>query len=92
MTKQTPWIAATTATTAAALLLLPATLHAQSSIVAQVEARFKTADANKDGKLSKAEAKAKMPRIYNNFDRIDTDKDGFVTLDQIKAAVSAAQR
>jgi Ca2+-binding EF-hand superfamily protein len=86
MTKQTPWI------TAATLLLLPATLYAQSSIVAQVEARFKAADANKDGKLSKAEAKAKMPRIYSNFDRIDTDKDGLVTLDQIKAAVSAAQR
>jgi Ca2+-binding EF-hand superfamily protein len=90
MTKQTPWIAAATA--AATLMLLPATLHAQSSIVAQVEARFKAADTNKDGKLSKAEAKAKMPRIYSNFDRIDADKDGLVTLDQIKAAVSAAQR
>lgn len=75
-----------------AALLVPSALHAQSSTAAQAEARFKTADADQDGKLTKAEAKAGMPRIHTNFDRIDTNKDGFVTLAEIKAALSASGR
>ena len=27
-----------------------------------------------------------MPRVAKNFDRIDKDKKGYVTLDEIKAA------
>lgn len=71
-------------------LLLPSALHAQSTNAALAEARFKTADADQDGKLTKAEAKSGMPRIHANFDRIDTNKDGFVTLAEIKAALAAA--
>jgi Ca2+-binding EF-hand superfamily protein len=74
----------------AAALLLPSALHAQSANAAIAEARFKAADGDNNGKLSKAEAKDGMPRIHANFDRVDTNKDGFVTLAEIKAALAAA--
>jgi Ca2+-binding EF-hand superfamily protein len=52
-----------------------------------VEERFKGADKNKDGKLSRAEAEAEggMPRIARNFDKIDKEKKGYVTVEQVKA-------
>jgi hypothetical protein len=53
--------------------------------------RFKKADANGDGKLSKAEADAGMPRVGKNFDVIDANKDSFVTQDEIRAAMQKAQ-
>ncbi|HVS27186.1 MAG TPA: EF-hand domain-containing protein [Burkholderiales bacterium] len=46
------------------------------------EERFKKADKDNDGTLTKDEAKA-MPNVYKNFDAIDTDKNGTVTLDEI---------
>ena len=46
------------------------------------EERFKKADKDNDGTLTKDEAKA-MPNVYKNFDAIDTDKDGTVTLEEI---------
>lgn len=53
---------------------------------AELESKFKAADTNADGKLTKAEAEAgNMKRIAKNFDRIDADKDGSLTLDEIKA-------
>jgi Ca2+-binding EF-hand superfamily protein len=79
-----------TSTLLIAALLLPTALHAQSANAAMAETRFKAADADKNGKLTKAEAKAGMPRIHAKFDRIDTNKDGFVTLAEIKAALAAA--
>ncbi len=50
----------------------------------EVETRFKAADKNADGKLTLQEAKDGMPRIANSFSHIDTEKKGYVTLDQIK--------
>lgn len=58
------------------------------------QARFKSLDTNGDGKLSQAEMYARTPAIGNsilptdrqagrqssNFQRLDTDKDGFVSL------------
>jgi hypothetical protein len=49
--------------------------------------RFKKADANGDGKLTKAEAEAGMPMVARNFGAIDTNKDGFVTPDEIRAGM-----
>lgn len=46
--------------------------------------RFKAADTNGDGKLSRDEAKA-MPKIAEHFDKIDADKDGFVTPQELRA-------
>ena len=50
--------------------------------------RFNKADANGDGKLSKAEAAA-MPRVAKNFDAIDANHDGFVTKAEIAQAMMA---
>ncbi len=52
----------------------------------QIDARFAAADKNQDGKLTLEEAKQGMPKVAANFDKIDTQKRGYVTLDQIKAA------
>ncbi|MEN9945026.1 MAG: hypothetical protein RLY18_984 [Pseudomonadota bacterium] len=42
-------------------------------------------DHNGDGKLTLEEAKAGMPRVAANFQRIDTQKKGYVTAAEIKA-------
>ena len=51
----------------------------------EIETKFKAADKDNDGKLTLAEAKAGMPRIAKGFDKIDKDKKGYLTVDQIKA-------
>ncbi|HUG25545.1 hypothetical protein [Piscinibacter sp.] len=50
---------------------------------AAFDARFAEADADQDGKLTRAEAEAKMPRLAEGFDEIDTAKSGFVTKEQV---------
>jgi Ca2+-binding EF-hand superfamily protein len=55
------------------------------------EAAFKKADADNDGTLDKQEAKA-MPRVAKNFDAIDTDKDGTVSMDEIRAFMQAMHK
>lgn len=57
----------------------------QEKLRADLEKRFKAADTNADGRLSRDEAKGGMPRIYRNFDAIDTDKKGSISLEQIAA-------
>ncbi len=52
----------------------------------QIDDRFSQADKNHDGKLTLEEAQAGMPKVAANFDKIDTQKKGYVTVDQIKAA------
>jgi len=52
---------------------------------AKVTERFAAADVNHDGKLTREEADAKMPRVARNFDQIDTAHKGYVTLDEIQA-------
>ena len=46
--------------------------------------RLKAADKDGDGKISRAEAVA-LPRIAKHFDEIDTNKDGFITREELKA-------
>ena len=43
------------------------------------EARFISADANGDGKLSRTEAEAHMPHMSKAFAFLDEDRDGFLT-------------
>ncbi len=52
------------------------------------DAAFKKADKDNDGTLDRKEAKA-MPRIAKNFDAIDADKDGTVSLDEIHTFMKA---
>lgn len=51
----------------------------------EITAKFKAADKNADGQLSLDEAKAGMPRVAKGFDKIDVEKKGYVTLEQIIA-------
>jgi len=51
-------------------------------------AAFKKADKDNDGTLDRKEAKA-MPRVAKNFDAIDVDKDGTVSLDEVHAYMKA---
>ncbi len=44
---------------------------------------FSRLDTNKDGKISKEEARG---LIKEHFDRIDTNKDGFITFDELLEA------
>lgn len=46
---------------------------------------MKAADTNGDGKFSREEANASLPRIAKNFDAIDTDKDGLLTKEELRA-------
>ncbi len=64
--------------------------HAQSAAqIAMVESRFAAADKDKDGKLTLAEAQAGMPRVAANFSKIDRAGKGYVTIDEIKAAMAS---
>lgn len=57
----------------------------QGSAAERLAARFKAADANHDGKLTLDEAKAGMPVVARNFDKIDSTHAGSITLEQIAA-------
>ncbi len=61
---------------------------------AKLDAKFKAADTNHDGMLSREEAKAGMPNVYKHFDEIDTAKKGAVSEEEIGAylASKAKQR
>lgn len=68
-----------------ALIALPVQAQTQGGKAAQkLEERFNAADKDHDGKLTKAEAQAGMPRLAKHFDEIDTQKTGALTLDQVK--------
>ncbi|MET1114310.1 MAG: EF-hand domain-containing protein [Comamonas sp.] len=51
----------------------------------EIKARrdFQMLDFNKDGKLSRAEV-VLFPRLAAAFDTADTDKDGFVSFDEVE--------
>ncbi|HSI52127.1 MAG TPA: EF-hand domain-containing protein [Ideonella sp.] len=83
---------------AAAALLAATAAQAQSasapsadSMKQQIQDRFTKADADHDGKLTRAEAQAGMPRVAAKFDEIDAAHTGSVTLEQI-LKLAAAQK
>jgi Ca2+-binding EF-hand superfamily protein len=54
--------------------------------LAKFDEQFRSADKDGDGGLTRAEAEsAHMSRIVDNFDRLDVNKDGKVTRDEIRA-------
>jgi hypothetical protein len=54
----------------------------------EIADRFVSCDKNRDGKLTKQEAKGCMPRVYDHFSDIDTDNKGYLTVAQIQALAS----
>jgi hypothetical protein len=50
----------------------------------QLQTRFAAANTTHDGKLTREQAQAGMPRVAQHFDQIDTQKQGYVTLAQIE--------
>jgi hypothetical protein len=63
--------------------------QAREQLNSRLPSTFNAADANQDGKLTKAEAKGKMPRLYANFEKVDAQGQGYVTLEQIQAFAQA---
>lgn len=53
---------------------------------AKMDQRFKKADSDGNGTLSRAEAGQGMPMLAKNFDRVDVNKDGQLSRDEIAAA------
>ena len=51
--------------------------------------RFKRADRDGNGAVSRAEAEQSLPRLARRFDRIDANKDGQITLEELAAARKA---
>ena len=50
------------------------------------DARFASADANGDGKLSRAEVEAHVPHMGKAFAFLDEDRDGFLTRAELQSA------
>jgi len=61
----------------------------RAEIQARHEERFKRADSDGNGALSRAEAEKGMPVLSRHFDRIDANKDGQITREEIEAARKA---
>jgi EF hand len=61
---------------------------AQQPTSSTPEIAFMRADANGDGKLSKAEA-ARLPAVAAKFDALDKDKDGMLSMGEYMVAFEA---
>jgi len=48
--------------------------------------KLRTLDTNQDQALSRAEIGDQLPKLSENFDSIDSDRDGKLTRDEIRAA------
>ena len=73
----------------AALFLVPALGFAADNTTAPKGGRgsyFNKADADANGTLSRAEVEKSMPRLAKKFDQIDTNNDGQLSRDEMKAA------
>jgi EF hand len=60
----------------------------QAPAASTPEVAFMRADADGDGKLSKAEA-ARIPQVAAKFDAIDKDKDGMLSMGEYMTAFEA---
>lgn len=77
------------ACTLLSLSLAPTVLAQQRQLSAEqkqaVQERLRSADSNGDGFIDRAEADAGLPRIARRFDQIDSDDDGRLSPDELKA-------
>ncbi len=89
---QTPLTGTTGAPTSAPTPAAPAVVAATRSIAhrhATLQERFDEANVTHDGRLTPEQARAKMPAVARDFEVIDADHDGTVTVDEIKAHAAA---
>jgi len=61
----------------------PGTLPSVPQSDQEVIARFKAADLNGDGKLTREEAEKGLPRVAMVWDKVDVDRRGYITLEQL---------
>ena len=70
---------------AAAVLAQPASGASRGErMLGELQKRFSAADVNGDGKLTREEAKAGMPRVAEHFDEIDAAHAGSITMADIE--------
>lgn len=51
----------------------------------KIQERFERADSDNDNSLTPTEATLSMPGLARHFDTVDTNHDGLITLDEMKA-------
>lgn len=59
---------------------------------ARFDAEFSAADTSGDGRIDRKEAAAANPLLAERFATVDADADGFVTPEELRAAILAAQK
>lgn len=59
--------------------------HVRDEREQRLRERVERADVDRDGAVTRAEARQRMPRVYQHFDEIDTDRDGSVSAEEIRA-------
>jgi len=60
--------------------------HPDARLKREWEQRFRAADVNRNRSLDRAEAAAGLPKVLaRNFDRIDTDRSGGITPEELWA-------
>jgi len=87
MKKITMALAAACCACTAALAQAPAAPESQAALTKgeiKAQREFKMLDFNGDGKLSRKEVQL-FPRLAAAFDDADTDKDGFVSYEEVRA-------
>ena len=53
-----------------------------------LQQRFESANTSRDGRLTREQAQAGMPMVARNFDAIDRDHKGYVTLPEVRRFVA----
>lgn len=61
----------------------------EQQMEAELQKRFAAADLDHDGRVTRAEAQAGMPLVFQYFDEIDSARNGSLTLAQIAAFARA---
>jgi len=80
--RRVPW----TIALIAVLLASPALAGAPATGAdSRLAAQFRSADADGDGMLSRAEAERAAPRWADQFDAIDADRDGRISPEEVRA-------
>ncbi|PTN56330.1 hypothetical protein C9J98_01020 [Stenotrophomonas panacihumi] len=69
----------------------PPLTDAQRERLEQAAERFRAADTNHDGQISRAEANASLPRIAKRFDQLDANGDGQLSAEEFRAAMERAR-